>query len=209
MSTYILFAFIITIAAAIPYKAFTNWRKGEIQRNIQTLAMELGLNTNESEESGKPPFLSGRVDNLWVTIDSTITSEGVKFPVTHISTSLLPVHPEEKDEIPTIRILPNRSFMTTPEEQYLKTENVNVDRFYLIAMPAGKETHSVSENLATILEKGIDCRFFEGQLLLWEKALKYSIADHLSSKDKLETVRFLMKNSEPLINTTLSIKSPA
>ena len=212
--SYLLTTLVIVLAATIPYKAFINWRKGRANENLRYIAEKFKLSIVNSDPPQDFPVLEGTVDEVFIQIETTKTKEGGKFPVTHIIASLKPQATEEADRI---KILPNKSFMETPDERYIKTGTKSVDSLYIIGVPRvelsrklaelGKdiqdekqppaseepaEISSLEPLLITFLEDGVKFTLYEGQLLFKGSSIKYSAPEYPVSKVFLERMEFLL-----------------
>jgi len=216
--SYLLTTIAIVIAAAIPYKAFTNWRKSKANENLRKTAEKFSLSIVNSDPPSDFPLLQGTVDKVFIKIETTKTKDGGKYPITHITVSLKPEFTEGPD---IVKILPNRSFMATPDEIYLKTGKTIVDNLYLIGVPRAelakkleqlaedkdqnkdnevkisstKETEEISSIeplLVSFLEDGVKLGLHEGQFLFKQNSIKYSAPEHPVSKESLERLEFLI-----------------
>ena len=207
--SYILTAIAIVICTAIPYKSFTNWRKNQIRNNLQKLAEKYALTIVEDEDPNVFPKLNGKVNDLFVSIDTTKTSERSSFPVTHITfsrkyishmetetPSKTETHPDkmapaESTNNPEITILPNKTFMTTPEERYIKTGNSKLDSLYLIALPHNSKTKEIKQPILNILTDGVSPGLCNCQLIVTKDTIKVSLSEHISSDYSYNLVLFI------------------
>lgn len=186
--SYLMFAIAVTLVAAIPYKAFSNWKKSKTNKNLIEIANKYKFSIINSDPPLEYPSLSGIVDEVFVAIETTWTKDGGKFPVTHIEATINPVRDEEKttnEEKATdkdgkasekqksgedsvnkpydgkqyeVKILPNKTFMTTPEERYIKTDKKTIDALYLIGIKRARladEIESLKDKAAVSKAKNV------------------------------------------------------
>jgi hypothetical protein len=139
------------------------------------------------------------INNVSISIEPTWTKDGGKFPVTHIKASISAL-PEEKrnstigskESAPCevnpcterqyeVKILPNKTFMASPDEIYIKTQKNFIDNLYLIGI---KRTRLAQELEKLTSEKLKPLTNEKLKPLTEDKELKQLTNDKENVKDK-------------------------